>query len=198
MLDREDQHFAVLADRGDQFAFDRRDRAGGVRRFDVEHLLALAGIGEALVLRHDKSPALRLADQELAAALITEHRDDVGLLFEIDEQPDRLAVAAAARQFRRVDGVEAAVGGEHQKLRGGLGEERELEAVVGLKREAGQIRNLTAQRANPALLGNHDGDRLALDQGLLDGRLVVLGRLREAGAALAERRSSARTRRALL
>ena len=47
--------------------------------------------------------------------------------------------------------------------------------------------DVAAQRADPALLGDHDGDRLALDQRLLDRGLVVLGRLGEGGAALAER-----------
>ena len=138
----------------------------------------------------------RLADDQLAAALIAEHRDDVGFLLELDEQPDRLAVAAAARQFRRLDGVEAAIGGEHQKLRRGLGEEGELQAVVGLERETGQIGDLAAQRANPALLGNHDGDRLALDQGLLDGRLVVRRRLRQSRCGACRAGSSARRCRA--
>ena len=48
--------------------------------------------------------------------------------------------------------------------------------------------DVAAQRADPALLRDHDGDRLALDQRLLDRRLVVLRRLGEVGAALAERR----------
>ena len=97
-------------------------------------------------------------------------------------------MAASARQLRGIDGVEASVGGKHQNLRCRLGEEREVERVVGLEREAGQIGDLAAQRADPALLGNHDRDRLALDQGLLDRRLVVRRRLRKTGAAFAERR----------
>ena len=48
-----------------------------------------------------------------------------------------------------------------------------FEPVVGLEREAGQIGDVAAQRADPALLGHHDGDRLALDQRLLDRRLVM-------------------------
>ena len=105
-------------------------------------------------------------------------------------------MAAAARQLRRLDGVEAAVGGEDQKLRRRLGEERELETVVGLERQAGQVGDLAAQRADPALLRNHDRDRLALDQGFLDRGLVVRRRLGKAGAALAERRLRRRTCRA--
>src|SRR5580704_907687 len=49
-------------------------------------------------------------------ALLAEHRYDVGFLLQIAEQPDRLAMAAAARQFRRLDRVAAAVGGEDQEL----------------------------------------------------------------------------------
>ena len=97
-------------------------------------------------------------------------------------------MTAPAGQFRGFDRVEAAVAGEDQKLRRGLGEEGEFQAVIGLEREASQIRDLAAQRADPALLRNDDGDRLALDQGLLDCGLVVLRRLGKAGAALAERR----------
>ena len=47
---------------------------------------------------------------------------------------------------------------------------------------------MAAQRAHPALLGHHDGDRLAHHHRLFDRGLVVLGRLGEIGAALAERR----------
>ena len=44
------------------------------------------------------------------------------------------------------------------------------------------------QRTHPALFGHHDGDRLALDEGLLDRGEIVLGRVGKLGAALAERR----------
>ena len=47
---------------------------------------------------------------------------------------------------------------------------------------------MTLQRAHPALVGNHDGDRLALDKGFLDRGEIVLRRVGEHGAALAERR----------
>src|SRR5580658_5937119 len=103
LVQRKEHHLAVLADRGHQLALDRRDGARFVGRLDVEHLLALAGIAQALVLGHDESPARFARDHKLAAALIAEHRDDIRLLFHLDEQPDRLAVAAAARQFRRLD-----------------------------------------------------------------------------------------------
>ena len=47
---------------------------------------------------------------------------------------------------------------------------------------------MALQRAHPALVGNHDRDRLALDEGFLDRGEIVLGRIGELGAALAERR----------
>ena len=53
-------------------ALDHRDRARLVRRGDVEHLLALAGVGEAFVLGTTKPRPCRARDQELAAALMTE------------------------------------------------------------------------------------------------------------------------------
>src|SRR5262245_43436185 len=71
LLEREDHHLAVLADRSGKLAFDVGERARRVRRLDVEHLLALAGIGEALVLGDHKAAALRATDQELAPAPVT-------------------------------------------------------------------------------------------------------------------------------
>src|SRR5262252_3651303 len=117
LLDRKDHHLTILANRGDEITLDGRHGARRVGRFDIENLFAFAGVGDTLVLRRDKSPALQTRDQELASALIAKYRDDVGFLFEIDEQPDRLAMAAAARQFRGLDRVEPAVGGKYQKLR---------------------------------------------------------------------------------
>src|SRR6202451_1508492 len=116
LVERKEYHLAVLADRSHQLALDRRDGARFVGRLDVEHLLALAGIAQAFVLGHDESPARFARDQKLAAALIAEHRYDVGFLLKIAEQPDRLPQAAPARQFRRFDRVAAAVGGEDQEL----------------------------------------------------------------------------------
>src|SRR6202051_1138227 len=100
LVEGEEYHLAVLANRRHQLALDRRDGTRFVRRFDVEHLLALASIAEALVLRHDESPARFARNQKLAAALIAEHRYDIGFLLEVAEQADRLAMAAAARPRR--------------------------------------------------------------------------------------------------
>src|SRR6185312_755755 len=93
LLERENQHLAIVADGRDQFALHHRDGTRFVGHGDIEHLLALAGIGEALVLRHDKAATLGAGDQELAAALMTEYGDDVGLLLQVGEQTDRLTMS---------------------------------------------------------------------------------------------------------
>src|SRR5579862_9064744 len=82
LVERKVHHLAVLADGGHELALDRRDGARCVGRLDVEHLLAPASIAQTLVLGHDESPARFAGDHELAAALIAEHRNDIGLLFD--------------------------------------------------------------------------------------------------------------------
>src|SRR5438552_14901566 len=47
---------------------------------------------------------------------------------------------------------------------------------------------MALQRTHPTLLGNHHRARLALDKGFLDRGEIVLGRVGEHRAALAERR----------
>src|SRR5262249_42563943 len=124
---------------------------------------------------------------KLSTAFVAEYGDQVVLLLEIDEQPHRLAVATPAWQLGAIKRVEAAVGREHQALRSGLGREREFQGIVALEGDAGKVCHSAAQRANPAFLGHHDRDRLALDQRLLDDREVVLGSLRKAATAPTER-----------
>src|SRR5262249_3774423 len=143
------------------------------------------------VLSSNETPALPAGDDQLAAAFVTEHRYDIALLFEINEQPDRFAVAAAARQLRRLDRVEAPVRGENQKFRRGLSKEGKFQTVAGLKRQSREVRDLAAQSANPALFRYDDRDRFALDQCLFDCRFVMSGRLRETGAPLTDRRLTA-------
>src|SRR5262249_42171336 len=55
LVEGEDHHFAVLAHARDQLALDRGDRASLVGQRDVEHLLALAGVGETFVLAHHET-----------------------------------------------------------------------------------------------------------------------------------------------
>ena len=63
-----------------------------------------------------------------------------------------------------------------------------VELVVGLEGKPRDILDMALQRAHPTLLGNHDRARLALDKGFLDRGEIVLGRIGEHRAALAERR----------
>src|SRR5215471_10258209 len=98
LIERENHHLAVLADRRDEFALHHRDRTRRVGWRDVEHLFALAGIGEAFVLGDDEAAALRACEEELALALVAESSHDIGLLLQVDEKTDRLAVTAAARK----------------------------------------------------------------------------------------------------
>src|SRR5439155_891398 len=94
---------------------------------------AIAAPRRKLLHRLRKDTALRARHQEFPAALIPKNGNKVVLLLEIDEQADRLAVSAAARQLGRIERVEAAVGGEDEALRGGLSGEREFQSVVGLE-----------------------------------------------------------------
>src|SRR3954452_17113355 len=63
-----------------------------------------------------------------------------------------------------------------------------VELVVGLEGQARKIGAMALQRTYPALLGDHDRDRFALDKGFLDRSEIMLGRVGEGRAALAERR----------
>src|SRR5262249_34133484 len=109
LVEREDHHLAVLADRRDEFALHHRHRTrrGGGR--GVEPLFARARIGKALVLGNDEAAALRACEEELAPALVAENSHDIGLLLEIDEKTDRLAMTAATRKLRRIERVEPPV-----------------------------------------------------------------------------------------
>src|SRR5258708_29059736 len=84
--------------------------------------------------------------------------------------------------------MEFSVGGKQQQFWGVLGEERRAELVVGLEGQSGEIGDVALQRPDPALVGDDDGDRLALDERFLDRGKVVLGGISELGAALAKRR----------
>ena len=96
-------------------------------------------------------------------------------------------MAAAARQLGGVKCVELAIGREQQEFRGRLCKERRAERVVGLEGEAREIGRLAFHGAHPTLLRDHDRDRLTLDKRFLHRRDIVLRRLCEIGAALAER-----------
>src|SRR5262245_28112772 len=101
-----------------------------IRRLHIEHLLALARIRNAFVLRHHKSATLRAANEELAATLVAEHRDKIGLLLQVNEQADRLAVSTAAWKLRRFHRVEPAIACKHETLGSVLGGKRKAQTVV--------------------------------------------------------------------
>ena len=90
--------------------------------------------------------------------------------------------------LRGIERVEAAVGGEDQHFDVVSAGNANFSASSALKAMPERSVDVAAQRADPALLGDDDRDRLALDQRLLDRGLVVLGRLGKVGAAFAERR----------
>src|SRR5450755_3463300 len=69
LIDREQQKLAVIADDGDGVTGYRRQGAGFVRHLDVQHLLALAGVADAIILVDDKTLPFMARDQELASAL---------------------------------------------------------------------------------------------------------------------------------
>src|SRR6266851_486565 len=99
LIDRKQQKLAVIADDGDGVAGYRRQGAGFVRHLDVQHLLALAGVADAIILVDDKTLPFMARHHEFASALVAEQRHDRCVLLHIDEHPDRLAMAAPARQF---------------------------------------------------------------------------------------------------
>src|SRR5262249_35756994 len=139
LVEREDQHLAVLADNRNGVACNLGDRARLVRHLDVENLLAFLRRANAIILVDDKALAFVACDEELATALVDEQRNGCGLLLHIDKQADRLAMTAAAGKLGDVERVELAVGGKQQELRRRLGEEGKAELVVSLERKAGEI-----------------------------------------------------------
>ena len=82
-----------------KLAIDRRHGSRLIGRLEIEHLLALAGVAETFVLRHDEAVAGAARHQEFAAALIGQRRDHIGVLLEIDKQAHRLAMPAPAREL---------------------------------------------------------------------------------------------------
>ena len=100
-------------------------------------------------------------------------------------------MAASTGQFGGVERKNLAVGGEGQNFRGRLREKRRLQRVVALIGQGGHIGDMTLQRANPALLRNHDGDRLALDHRFRQIEVPGLRRVLESRAPRPELRLQA-------
>ena len=72
-------------------------------------------------------------DQELSPADEGKRSDQIAILFEVDKQPNRFAVAAAARKLGGVNGVETAIGREDQTLRRRFGRKCEFQSVVSFE-----------------------------------------------------------------
>ena len=82
--------------------------------------------------------------------------------------------------------VEAAIGGEEEQRVGGLGAHGALQPVALLEGEAVEFGEMALDGADPALLGEHDSDRLLLDQGLGQVLRHAFRRHFEARAAVAK------------
>ena len=95
-----------------------------------------------------------------------EHRQDADLVLQVEHQPQRLAMPARRRQLVARQREEATVGSENQQLVGGLCGNQEGELVALLERQGRWILDPAARRADPAAIGENDGDRLACDQRL--------------------------------
>src|SRR5690606_33783575 len=118
-----------------------------------------------IVLGNDKAIAGGRGDDALLARAIDEEVDDVLALVDVDNDAHRLALTASAGQLVGAYRIDLAPGGEHEQLVGGFALDGELEPVSGL--EAALViclHGMAARRADPALLGENDGDRLALDE----------------------------------
>src|SRR3569623_2099658 len=82
LLEREDQHLAVLADDRHGVAGHFGNHARLARHVDVEDLLALLGGADAVVLVDDETLAFTARNQEFATALVDEQRDGSSLRLE--------------------------------------------------------------------------------------------------------------------
>ncbi|MEZ6021948.1 MAG: hypothetical protein R3C16_00660 [Hyphomonadaceae bacterium] len=71
-----------------------------------------------VVLADHEAVALMAGDDALGALLVGEQRHRFVDIAEFDRQPDRFAVATAARQLVRIEREGAAIAGEQQQLVG--------------------------------------------------------------------------------
>ena len=162
------QQLAVLADHRDVVAVGRHAEHG-LRRLAVTFstCLPLRVVATHLVLGHDEAVAARGGDQQLAAGLVDEELDDVVVLLQVDHQAHRLAVAAPARQLVGVQRVEPCRWWQNSSS---LSVVCALTARFSLSPclnvELVELVLMALERADPALLGEDDGDRLLLDQRL--------------------------------
>ena len=140
-----------------------------------------ASISSAL---DEKALAVGGSEQEAAGWL--EQRQRRVVLAHLHHQAQRLAIAAAARDGVGTQREGAALRGEDDDAVGGLGMQPEGQRVTLLEAQLGILGQVAFLGADPALLGEDDGDGLTLDE----GRFVHLdggGGAADDGAAGAER-----------
>ena len=186
-IEGEDQHPPVLTHRGAHIGAGGNGHANprlGVG-IDIQHLLALARRSQHLVLGHDKTVPGRRAYDQLATRFMDEQLDDFVALLEIDHETHRLAMPAASRELIAFQSEELPVRREDDELVGRRSTHGPLETVAMLEIELREILGMAFERADPALLGENDRDRLLLDQRLLDIDLDG-GSIRELRAPPAE------------
>ena len=193
LVEREDQHLAVVADDRDGVAGTVAIARASFGMSTLRTCLPLRVVPTQSSSLTTKPCPSWLAIRNLRPPLLTNSDDDRRLLLHVDEQTDRLAMAATARQLCDIERIEFAVGGEQQQFRGGLREERKTELVVVLEGEPREILDMALQRADPALVGDDDRDRLALDEGFLDRGEIVLGRIARRWCGACRAASSGRT-----
>ncbi len=164
LVEREHQQLAVGADGGDVVAVGRDAEQRVLAGPEVQHLLAGALLGQQVGGGGDEAAAGVGGDEVARAVLPDEQRGTSSSLRHLGHEADRLAVAAAARQVAGAQRVGTAVGGEQAEPVGGLAGHQEAQRVALLELQLRAVGGMAAHGADPAFLGQHDGDRLALDQ----------------------------------
>ena len=125
-------------------------------------------------------------DEQPAVCGVHEGGNDVLVVLHVDDDADRLAVAAPAGQPVGADRVELAAGGEDEDLVRGLRGKGQLERVAFLEGQRRIVGQMAFHRPQPAFFRHDHRHRLALDHGMVNVGQVVLGRFGELGAALAD------------
>ena len=123
LIERENEQLAVLPDDRDMIADRRDDQGPPYRRIEIEQNLAFARAADHFVARRDEAAPVARSDQHFLARDIGKDRDDILALADVGHEPQGLALAAATRQFRRLEREDPAVAGEHEDLLRRLGEE---------------------------------------------------------------------------
>src|SRR6185437_2101393 len=186
LLDPADQELAVVAEQRHDVAVDRDAdlRQRSLPRH--QHLLARARLRQRLLAGGDEAAPVAGGEEELLLRAVGEQRDDVVLVWQVDHQAQRLAMAASAGQPVDRQRIETPVAAEDDDAVGGLRRHDEARPVAFLVLDLGGGAVMPLHRADPALFRAQHGDGLALDQ-RLDGHQYRRWRRADLGAPLAER-----------